>query len=71
MRQDGREVGERGQRDEGPGKGVERRLDDHVNAAEERGYNYTRTIGLNGFRCFLSMRAKKLLNGVALARARV
>lgn len=41
MRQYGGEVGERGQHDEGPDKGVECGLTSHVDAAEERGYGRT------------------------------
>ena len=41
MRQDGGEVGERGQHDEGPDKGVKCGLASYVNAAEEWGYGCT------------------------------
>lgn len=41
MWQDGGEVGERGQHDEGADKGVECCLASHVDAAEERGYGCT------------------------------
>lgn len=46
MRQDGGEVGERGQHDEGPDEGVECGLASHVDAAEERGYDCTQDDGV-------------------------